>query len=60
MLKKIPKIITTIFLVAFLFQLIGFIFILTTPEISQAIDVPKLQVPIGEKFSKVKVAETFP
>jgi len=57
MLKKIPKIITTIFLVAFLFQLIGFIFILTTPEISQAIDVPKLQVPIGEKFSKVNAGD---
>jgi len=53
MLKKIPKIITTIFLVVFLFQLIGFIFILTTPKISQAIEAPKLQVPIGEEFSKV-------
>ncbi len=60
MLKKIPKIITTIFLVAFLFQLIGFIFILTTPEISQAgtIEPPELQIDIGNLNDELSTITT--
>jgi len=49
--KKLPKILTTIFFLIFVFQLAGLIFLLAVPAPSQAIDfVP--QVGIGDDFKK--------
>ncbi len=53
MLKKLPKIIISTFLLVFAFQLIGLAFLLTAPEQSQAIEfIP--QVGIDKEFEKGK------
>jgi len=53
MLKSFPKIITVAFLIIFIFQLIGLIFIFTLPTVSQAAPAeftPQVEIP-GFKFN---------